>query len=179
MFLHKYQQKSYTWVLHKTYKSATHVRLRLDVSIGELRIELAWIPNQWGNWNDTTTNSPVWLSSELALQMPMRFQYQIMFGWQTLELHSYITRLYLFYMTQNWNLTTNKYIATKINKYSRNVSGKCKMVIHGQQYIACFLHSIIIAVLLLSRISGTEHVLQFILPTGSEYLYLWILFRKA
>ena len=85
----------------------------------------------------------------------------------------------LFYMTQNWNLTTNKYIATKINKYSRNASGKCKMVIHGQQYIACFLHSIIIAVLLLSRISGTEHVLQFILPTGSEYLYLWILFRKA
>ena len=85
----------------------------------------------------------------------------------------------LFYMTQNWNLTTNKYIAMKINKYSRNVSGKCKMVIHGQQYIACFLHSIIIAVLLLSRISGTEHVLQFILPTGSEYLYLWILFRKA
>ena len=48
------------------------------------------IPNQWGNWNGTNTNLPVWLFTELPLEIPLRFQYQILFGWQTLKLHSYI-----------------------------------------------------------------------------------------
>ena len=76
---------------------------------------------QWGNWNDTNTNSPVRLFTELALEMPLRFQYQILFGWQTLELHTYITMTIITCST--WlknkifsNATTTEWICnTKIN----------------------------------------------------------------
>ena len=45
---------------------------------------------------DMNTNSLVWMLIELAHGILVRFQYQIMFGWQTMELHSA-----LFYMHQS------------------------------------------------------------------------------
>ena len=40
---------------------------------------------------DMNTNSVVWMYIELAHKIVLRFQYSIVFGCQTLELHSNIT----------------------------------------------------------------------------------------
>ena len=55
------------------------------------------------------TNSVIWVLTELAHGIILRFQYGIMFGWQTMELHST-----LFYMHQ---ITISKVCDYKLNDY--------------------------------------------------------------
>ena len=53
---------------------------------------------------EMNTNSLVWMLDELAEGISLKFQYQIMFGWQSTELDSA-----LFYMHQIKTCTTCDY----------------------------------------------------------------------
>ena len=60
--------------------------LRLDVCTGGLCIELVSIPIQEGNCNGHEYEFACLDAHELAHGIYVRFQYQIMFGCQTMEL---------------------------------------------------------------------------------------------
>lgn len=58
---------------------------------------------------DMNTNSLVWMLIELAHGISVGFQYQIMFGWQTMELHSAFV---LYASNQNLSNLSSKMAGT-------------------------------------------------------------------